>query len=239
MGKRLIAILAFSAVIYHSNDAHSFNSDLFKAYHDLFTILSSKIVVPKTELENFGNLISDYIVQSKDDFGRSALNFSSNIAMVNGSLVIGYTTGKGRNLVSSSDILVIRNQYNNLYLPLYSYAIPHRMIDKYPKYVLDHNIIPAYEKIVNFKNVKDFYLKILDLSRIPENGKLYMVKSITGFATGIALADNRKLLKRDDIDKAISISCDYYPKCGPMLAQNLAQFSMMYRTVIQKAYFGP
>ena len=111
------------------------------------------------------------------------------------------------------------------------------MINKYPEYVLDHSIIPTYAKLVDFRNVRANYLELLDLSKIPEPDQLFMVQAITGFASGIALAKRRPVLKEEDIEIAKTMACGSWPECGRMLANSLFQFYKEYQTRIEKIYW--
>ena len=236
MKRMFIIISVFMALIYYVTSAQAFDKDLIQLHGNLFKILSQKIRISTEELKEFNILINDYMTQGKKDFGRSAIFYSSNIAIVNGSLIVGHAFRQRK--VSSADIKFIRQKYNNLYLLLFTYLVPFTMVNKYPRYVLNNNIIPTYAGVVSFEEVKDIYFKHLDLTHIPPHGQLVMLKTITGVASGIALAEKRQLLTVADIENAKAVSCDTYPECGRMLAENMFRFAKEYQMKITEIYFG-
>ena len=239
MKKILILISAFVAVIYICTNALAFDNALIKSYNNLFKALSKKVTINEEALNKFDELIGDYIKEGYREFGSEALPYSTNIAIVNASLLVGNAIGKGKNQISSSDIEALKKKYDKLYVPLYAHAVPfNKMITKDPQYVLDNNIIPSYAKLVKFSKVRANYLSLIDLSDIPENGKFFMLKATTGFASGIALAKGRQSLEKDDLENAKAVSCDTYPECGRMLAVNMFQFVKEYQMKIKEIYSG-
>jgi len=238
MKKVLILISAFVAVIYICTNALAFDNALIKSYNNLFQALSNKVTINKQALNKFDELIGDYIKEGYSEFGSEALPYSTNIAIVNASLLVGNAIGKGKNKISSSDIAAFKKKYDKLYVPLYAHAVPLKMISKNPQYVLEHNIIPSYAKLVKFSGVRADYFSLIDISKIPKNGQLLMLKAMTGFATGIALAKGRQFLEKDDLENAKAVSCDTYPECGRMLAKNMFRFVKEYQMKITKIYSG-
>lgn len=236
MKRIFIFVLLIILAICHSINALASDADLIKSYKDLFQILSKKIVIDDRGLNEFDALIKRYLDQGRSDFGRVFLSYSSNIAMVNGSLIVGHTLGEGKTKISLSDINIIKSMYEDLYLPLYSLAVPTPMISKYPQYVLDHNIIPTYMKLVDFKDVRDQFYKILYVSKIPAKGQFFMTQAITGLASGIALASKRRALAKKDLEIAKMSSCTSWPRCSVMLAEELFQFDRDYKGKIKKIY---
>lgn len=236
MKRTRIFVLVFATVICFHTSAEALDNDLITSYKNLFSILSAQMKIDTEVLNQFNKLINDYIIQGKQDFGISVVYFSSNIAIVNASLITGY--GYKDKKVSSSNIKFIKQKFDSLYLPLYAHAVPPTMVNKYSKYVLEHSIIPIYGGVISFQEVRNIYFKHLDLTEIPPQGQLFVLKAITGFASGIALADGRGSLTVNDIETAKTVSCDTYPECGRMLAKKLFDFNAEYRNKIKKIYFG-
>lgn len=236
MRKKFILISSFLSIIYLCINALAFNNEVIKSYDNLFNALSKKITIDKQGLNRFDALIRDYKEQGYREFGREALPYSTNIAIVNASLIVGYAKGKGETKISSSSIEAVREKFNKLYVPLYAHAVPSKMVTKDPQYVLDHDILPSYAKLVGFSKVRADYFKLIDLSEIPENGQLFMLKAITGFASGIALAEGRELLEKEDIETAKTMAC-WYPKCIKNLGKRLMQFQKEYKEEIKKMYW--
>lgn len=236
MKRTFIFITLFASVIYCHSIAQALDNDLIKSYQDLFSILSDKVKIDTQEIKQFNELINYYIARGKEDFGESAVYYSSDIAIVNGSLIVGHAFQA--NKVSSSNIQFIKQNFNNLYLPIFTHAIPSIIGDKYPKYVLENNIIPTYDRIISFKEVRDIYFKLLYLGESAPQGQLFALKAITGFASGIALSDSRNSLTIPDIETAKTISCRKYPECGRMLGERLLKFSEQYKKTVRKKYFG-
>jgi hypothetical protein len=110
------------------------------------------------------------------------------------------------------------------------------MVSKYPQYVLESNVIPTYSRVISFKLVPPSYLATLILSDIPPQAQFFLLRATTGFATGIALANQRQSLTESDLDRAKQITCSSYPKCGAMLGQNLVTFDKEYELAIKAKY---
>jgi hypothetical protein len=193
-----------------------------KSYLRLFQSISMKCEIEEPELQEFAELISEFLEKLRAEFGETPIYFANRIAIRYASLVVGIAEGNKRNRISKDDITMASKYFDKVYLDLYSHKMPLSIIQKYP------DISPLYTHFVDFEKVKGEYSKLLDISDLIPPQQLLVAESLTGIAVGVALVSNREILTKNDLEIAKRVVCEWWPECKKWSGLQLMKFSREY-----------
>ena len=118
--KKLILSLILLSILFNLTDGFGFNNLLTNQHYTLFKLLSDKVNIEKKELYEFDGYINQYRQNGMKLIGKPALFYSPNIAIVNGSIAVGYAIAKNEKTISMNTLEIVNSNFSNLYPKLFN-----------------------------------------------------------------------------------------------------------------------